>query len=254
MRTGYILLHREAITREDWKSPRRTLAWIDFLTLAEHKEAVVTASYGFLADRWGVSKSTAHDWINIWVDERAVERLTERSSERNAERFFVVNYAKYQRSAERSAERKGERQAERKSERRYKGSSSKSVESNQVKDTVAKATEDDRKTAENMFYLLIQTNPAEATKYAKQPKVKDSRVASWAEDIEKMRRLDGVTHHQIDFLLKWLFETKHAKNALFWRKNIRSGKTLREKWPTLIMACKEDADRGKPQMPNLVRV
>ena len=83
----------------------RTLAWIDFISMADFNTGIVEASYGFLADRWDVSKDTAHHWVKRWITERQAERLPERNTERNTERFFIVNYAKYQRSAERVAER-----------------------------------------------------------------------------------------------------------------------------------------------------
>lgn len=128
MREGFILLHRQSITRGDWKCPERTLAWIDLLTLANYEDGVVTASYGFLANRWRVGKSTVFKWMTYWKGERQCERLSERDSERKGERFFIVNYAKYQNSGERKGERQSERKGERQSELRYKDSSSKSVE------------------------------------------------------------------------------------------------------------------------------
>lgn len=131
MRDGWILLHRQGLTPDDWKNPMRTLAWIDFLTLADYENAIVTASYGFLATRWRCSKGTVHFWIKHWIAERQVERLTERSAERNAERFFIVNYAKYQRSTERVTERPTEREAERVAEPKKKVSSRNSREENE---------------------------------------------------------------------------------------------------------------------------
>jgi len=124
MRDGYILLHRKGITQKEWKYPRRTLAWIDFCTIAAYEDFMaedgvwirkgeVIASYGFLAKRWRVSKSTAHDWMQYWIAERQVERSSERCIEREAERFFIVNYAKYQKPIERSPERRSEHQSER---------------------------------------------------------------------------------------------------------------------------------------------
>jgi hypothetical protein len=127
MRNGFILFHRQGLTEDDWKHPLRTLAWIDFLTMAAWDDFTaddgvrigrgeVIASYGFLSRRWRVSKDTAFCWIKHWIAERQVERRAERCSERSAERFFVVNYAKYQDSAERVAERSTERPAERSAE------------------------------------------------------------------------------------------------------------------------------------------
>ncbi len=128
MRNGYILLHRQSITPDEWKNPRRTLVWVDLLTFVDHETLIVTVSYGFLATRWRVSKNTSHLWIQQWITERRIERCTERSAERNAERFFVVNYAKYQKTEERFTERQTERGTERKTEQRYTVSSTPSKE------------------------------------------------------------------------------------------------------------------------------
>lgn len=127
MRDGYILLHRQGITPEEWKTPERTLAWIDLLTLTNFENGIITVSYGFLATRWRVGKSTVYKWMRHWIGERQIERTGERDSERNGERFFIVNYAKYQKLGERVSERKGERRSERKGELRYKITRSKSV-------------------------------------------------------------------------------------------------------------------------------
>lgn len=128
MRNGYILLHRKGITKAEWKHPRRTLAWIDFCTMAAYQDYVaddevkmrrgeVVTSYGFLAKRWRISKGTVHFWMQHWITERRVERLTERCEQRKAERFFIVNYAKYQQSTERLLETTTERLTERSAER-----------------------------------------------------------------------------------------------------------------------------------------
>ncbi len=120
------------------------------------------------------------------------------------------------------------------------------------KTSVGKPTEGDSKNADLFFELIIDTNPADRTKHEKNPRLKITRVAAWARDIEKMRRLDGVTDKQIEFMLTWLFRS-NKKNALFWQRNIRSGTTLREKWPRLVMACREDyaaAQKGNLNMPD----
>src|SRR5437016_3617941 len=115
MRKGFILLHRRFLDHDAWKNPARSLAWMDFCSMAAwedytaedgayFKRGELAASYGFLAKRWGKSKSRVHEWIHHWIAERQAERLPERCAERNAERFFIVNYAKYQDSPERAPE------------------------------------------------------------------------------------------------------------------------------------------------------
>lgn len=244
MRKGYILLHRQGITPEEWKTPERTLAWFDLLTMVDFETGLVTINYTFYERRWRTARSTIHKWVRYWEGERMCERTGEHDSERNGERFFIVNYAKYQRLGEQEGEQTGEQEGERKGEPRYKVNSIPEGELSNEKSLVAKATEEDLKFSENLFDSIIETNPADRTKHDKNPKMKDGRVKKWAEDIEKMRRLDGVTEKQLTFMLHWLFRT-NMKNALFWQKNIRSGSTLREKWPQLVMACKEDHQRSQ---------
>lgn len=244
MRKGYILLHRQGITPDEWKTPERTLAWFDLLTMVDFETGLVTINYTFYERRWRTARSTIHKWVRYWEGERMCERTGEHDSERNGERFFIVNYAKYQRYGEQEGEQSGERKGERKGEPRKKVSSNNSVESNNGKSLVAKATEEDTRYAEALFDCIIETNPADRTKHEKNPAQKEGRVKKWAEDVEKMRRLDGVTQDQLAFMLKWLFRS-NMKNALFWQKNIRSGETLREKWPQLVASCKEDHQRSQ---------
>ena len=116
--------------------------------------------------------------------------------------------------------------------------------------SVAKATPADFQYARSLYDAMLNVNPAEATKHEKNPKQRDQKVKRWAEDFERLRRLDGATDEQIKFVLMWLFES-NKKNALFWQKNVRSGKTFREKWSQLIMNCKEDLGKGTLDMPDL---
>ncbi len=116
MREGFFLVHRQYFTKERFKDLHRSYAWLDLLSMVDHKTHIVSGSYRFLAFRWGVSESTAFRWIQRWVHERSLERQTERDAERDAERWLVLNYAKYQQPKERNIERDAERQTERDAE------------------------------------------------------------------------------------------------------------------------------------------
>lgn len=239
MRNGYILLHRQSITPDEWKNPRRTLAWVDLLTLVDHETSIVTVSYGFLATRWRVSKNTSHLWIQHWITERRIERCTERSAERNAERFFVVNYAKYQKTEERSTERPTERGTERKTEQRYTSKGTPSKEHPKEKASSIDDTDSNRKICSALYDGMLSANEAERTIDGKNPKRREQKVSAWLKSIGQLQRIDGATEEQITFIIRWLF-TSGKKNAIFWQKNIRSGSTLREKWTQLVANCKED--------------
>lgn len=252
MRSGFIKLHRQSITPDDWKTPERTLAWIDFLTLANYEDGTVRATYTFMSARWRVERSTVQRWVDHWISEGQIQKVCVQhrvqqcvqQCVQSESTFFIVNYAKYQGSRVQESVQSGVQEAEQQSVTSNKIRVSKSVEGNKGKALVAKATEEDTRYAESLFDSIVDTNPADRTKHEKNPALKESRVKNWAEDVEKMRRLDGVTQKQLDFMLQWLFRS-NGKNAMFWQKNVRSGATLREKWPQLVMACKEDHQRSQ---------
>lgn len=54
------------------------------------------------------------------------------------------------------------------------------------------------------------------------------QVEKWAEDIDKLNRLDGRSWKEIEEVIRWV---KTSGN--FWAANIMSGSKLREKFPTL---------------------
>jgi DNA-binding transcriptional MerR regulator len=71
-------------------------------------------------------------------------------------------------------------------------------------------------------------------------KVPDTTAAKikWCEHIEKMKRLDHRTEAEIQEVLKF------AITDQFWKTNIRSTKTLREKFDTLIMQSRKHKGTG----------
>ncbi len=89
-----------------------------------------------------------------------------------------------------------------------------------------------------MFIVLIQKNfPAWVMRGNKD---------TWAEDINKLNRIDGYTYEQIEYMIKWV-----QKDG-FWAKNILSGKKLREKFNDLVPKLKEIKSKSKHNEPNYV--
>jgi predicted phage replisome organizer len=72
---------------------------------------------------------------------------------------------------------------------------------------------------------------------AKVPATTAARV-KWCEHIEKMKRLDHRTEAEIQEALNF------AITDQFWKTNIRSTKTLREKFETLIMQARKPRGTG----------
>lgn len=65
------------------------------------------------------------------------------------------------------------------------------------------------------------------------------KIESWAEDINKIHRIDERTYEQIEYMIRW------TQNDSFWCQNILSASKLREKFNDLIPRV-----RGKIQMIN----
>lgn len=163
MRDGFILLHRKAISKESWKNPRRSYAWIDLLLLAAFEQYTahdgvvirrgeIVASYRFLADKWNEPLSTVYRWIQYFIAEHMMERSPERCMERDAERFFIVNYAKYQEGAERDMERTPEQEPERTPEQIKENINNKSVKTNSNKSNAdSDESASDRETIKKLF-------------------------------------------------------------------------------------------------------
>ena len=86
---------------------------------------------------------------------------------------------------------------------------------------------------EEKFFMLAQKffRAAGARYLDLCPKFVDRQkelITSWAEELEKIHRLDEVSPENIDFLLTWLFESD-SESSLFWRKQIYTPKKLRQK-------------------------
>ncbi len=57
---------------------------------------------------------------------------------------------------------------------------------------------------------------------------KQDAIKRWAEEIDKMNRIDGRTWNEIEVMIAW------CQRDNFWKNNILSGAKLREKFDTLI--------------------
>jgi len=70
-------------------------------------------------------------------------------------------------------------------------------------------------------------------------KAPEATVMAWADDIEKLERIDGVPYADIDAVLTWL------PTDNFWPQNIRSGTKLREKYDDLLAKRNASKSTGR---------
>lgn len=74
----------------------------------------------------------------------------------------------------------------------------------------------------------------------------DKDCLKWAEDIEKINRIDGKSIEEITKVIDW------SQKHYFWHKNIKSGKKLRIKFDDLLDAMEDEKKlglNGKPLTP-----
>ena len=77
-------------------------------------------------------------------------------------------------------------------------------------------------------------------------KVSEKDIVRWAEDIDKINRLDGYKWSEIEWVVEWV------KQDSFWCQQIRSGGNLRKKFETLkirIQSEKEKSDSKPKPIP-----
>lgn len=84
--------------------------------------------------------------------------------------------------------------------------------------------------------LILQNNP-ENTRL-NNGKLKDT-VARWANDIDRLIRLDGQDVQEIEQVIRW------CQSDEFWKSNVLSGSKLREKWDQLSLKAKSMGASGK---------
>ena len=91
--------------------------------------------------------------------------------------------------------------------------------------------------AELLFSEIAAVNPRSRLS-AQNNGQRTTTVNRWAEDIDKLLRLDHQEPSTVEECIKW------ATHDAFWGANILSGRSLREKWDTLI-AQKERQNDGR---------
>lgn len=70
------------------------------------------------------------------------------------------------------------------------------------------------------------------------PGFKEPKIEDWAEEVEKMMRIDKRTYEQVKYLIEW------AQRDSFWRSNILSTKKLRSKFDQLVGQAKRDHEKN----------
>lgn len=99
-----------------------------------------------------------------------------------------------------------------------------------TKDNImSKASPIDVTTAKELFAMLVNNNPAFAQQF-KNGNKGEKECMRWAEDIRKMREIDGRESNQIRAVISWV----GSADGSFWQSNIMSGSKLRKQYNVLV--------------------
>lgn len=85
--------------------------------------------------------------------------------------------------------------------------------------SVSKISKSDIRLAELLVELIVKNTPEWQMR---------GNIETWADNIEKMHRLDNRSYEQIDSMIRW------TQSDPFWKQNILSTAKLREKFNDLI--------------------
>lgn len=67
---------------------------------------------------------------------------------------------------------------------------------------------------------------------------RDGSIQKWAVDIDKLIRIDGQTHEEVEQVIEW------CQSDSFWKSNILSGSKLREKWDMLTARMASEGSKS----------
>ena len=91
---------------------------------------------------------------------------------------------------------------------------------------------------------IRKTNPAYRQKY---PADDARKISKWADDFRKLREIDHATEDQIKLVIQWIFESD-SRDANFWKPNIQSGSTLRDKFQRIVGQMQRVPSAAKPHV------
>lgn len=80
------------------------------------------------------------------------------------------------------------------------------------------------------------------------PLAKDAPLPSWADEIDKITRIDKIPEPVVELVLA------HALQDKFWRNQIRSGSALRRHFEKIYMNGKNNFDQEAAKKPKIYKV
>ena len=240
MAEGYIKLYRQIWENEylwEDKPFSRGQAWIDLLLMANHETKYVIShkmsvergqrilSVRQLSERWGWSNTKIVNFLNSLKSANMIDF----KSDTKKTVITIVNYSFFQ-DKEKPKRHRNDTEATpkrtNKNEKNDKEYISCSESPKGESYDREKFKEISQKAAEYMAKKILAHTP---TYLHLKPEKRKATIDRWAEDIEKLLRIDGVDVDEFRQVLQF------CMNDSFWQSNVLSGQKLREQYPQLLV-------------------
>lgn len=245
--TGWIKLHRKLLESEMWAKPSDWVkVWMYLLLKVDRDSGELKTSYSKIAAACNVTEGVV----------KRVLQTTRQTSDtstlkvRHGVVIKLLNYAEYQGSENGQKSEKSPRddlETSYKSPNVYKQEErikNKEKELTNVSSKKISEKQTLRFSEDSEPYLLSELLLQKIC--AAHPKFKKPNLQKWAEDADKMMRLDARTPDEIEVLIHWVYQDP------FWFKNVLSMRKLREKFDQLWVAASSDVQQRRAnEIPTL---
>jgi len=238
---GYIKLYRSVWHNSVWQEKPFSLgqAWIDLLLAANHEDKKIlfdgnlidvkrgstVTSIRKLCDRWGWSNTKVVKFLTLLKNENMIAFF----SDKKKTAITIVNYSLYQDANDTETSQKRHRNDTETSLKHTNKNEKNEKNEKNISSSLYMTM------AEKLQALIKENNPG-----AKTP----TDLLKWAEEFEKMERIDKRSPEQIYTVME--FSQKDA----FWKANILSAKKLREKYDTLLLQKDRPKSPQQSKTPN----
>lgn len=245
---NWVRINRCLMSNEIWLKEPFTdgQAWVDLILLANHKEGYIKVrgirlqvsrgqvgmSEVKLAERWKWSRGKVRRFVQFLVQENMIEVVQQNNCVSTL--ISIVNYNFYQ--SDGTASDTANSTADGQQTVQQTDTNKKNKEGKEVKEVKPKTSCPD---ALRLSGLLAEKILDRAPNFRELNNgKKQGTIVRWAEDIDKLMRIDKFLPDEIEEMIVWCQEDE------FWQSNILSGSTLRAKWDKLAAKKSAVQNRG----------
>ena len=239
MNDGWVKIYRKITDHELWLSETfsRAQAWVDLLLIANHTDNVIRRrgikitvkcgqvgySQDSLAKRWRWSKNKVRRFLNELTNMNQITQQTELKNIAVSSLITLTNYKHYQDNGTiNGTEEKPKKVLEQEGKEGKEGKEK----------TIKPLSPESLRLSGLLAELILKNNPTHRDLNNGKG---ETTIIRWANDIDKMLRIDGRDSPMVEKIIRW------CQQDTFWLKNILSGETLRKQYDKLILKVDDDS-------------